>query len=59
MDGDITYSIDADAGTATFSANTPAGELHLGDMAVTVSLEAARQIKADAEAAGLRVVTFP
>ena len=59
MDADITFSIDPDAGTATFSASSPQGEKQLGDAEVTVSLGEAERIKADAVAAGLKVEEFP
>jgi hypothetical protein len=53
MDCDITYSIDPDAGTATFSASTEKGELPLGGAELTVPLDEAAKIIADAKAPGL------
>ncbi len=59
MPADITYSIDADAGATTFSANSPDGEEFLGAPEYTLPNEEAKEYLEEAKAAGLTVIPFP
>jgi hypothetical protein len=59
MPTDITYSIDAEAGETTFSANSPAGEEFLDGPELVVPNDEAKAYLEQAKAAGLTVVAFP
>jgi hypothetical protein len=56
---DITFSIDWEAGEATFSASTPQAKQWMGCTKKTVPLADAKTFRETAEAAGLRVTAFP
>lgn len=59
MPVDITYSIGAEDGQTTFSANTPAGEVFLDGSELAVPNDEAKAYLENARAAGLTVVPFP